>query len=166
VKTILTSLVVVLATSSIFSSPKKQEAQRHSGWSVNVLSQIGHEPMASVELLLSEPSRLSANASPNCGIYVAQMTDRWSDPGIPPRSNKGELVSGFRFNGWMEDGKAKVTVWALLNAKGAIQPSLEDKDLTGQLVDTFVIEPGESKVINELGNFGVKPVELSITRIK
>ena len=122
--------------------------------------------MASFELPLSKPSVLGANTAPNCGIYVAQITKRWSDSKVSPRTAKGELVSGFRFNGWMENGKAKGMVWALVNPGTSTHASTDEKELTGELVDTFLIERGATKIINELLQYGTRPIELSVARRK
>ena len=88
--------------------------------------------MCSVGLPVSKPSVLGASSGPNCGIYVFEMTERWLDPKVPPCAPNGGLVSGFIFNGWMENGKAKVMVWALVNAKDATFASTDEKKLTGQ----------------------------------
>jgi len=66
----------------------------------------------------------------------------------------------------MEHGKAKVMVWALVNDKDAKDASTDEKKLTGQLVDTFLIQPGKSAVINRLRQYGAKPVEISIERTR
>jgi hypothetical protein len=162
-KMILAFLVTVLLVPALSSG---QNPAEQSGWSANVFSQPGHEAMASVGLLRNEPSVLRANSAPNCGIYAFQITERWSDPKTPPRAPNGGLVSEFIFNGWMEHGKAKVMVWALVNDKDATYASTDEKKLTGQLVDTYLIQPGKSAVINELRRYGAKPVEISIARTK
>ncbi len=163
-KMFLAFLLIVLLVPAVLSSGQNPGEQ--SGWSANVFSQAGHEAMASVGLLRNEPSVLGANSAPNCGIYVFQITERWSDPKTPPRAPNGGLVSGFIFNGWMEHGKAKVMVWALVNDKDAKDASTDEKKLTGQLVDTFLIQPGKSAVINRLRQYGAKPVEISIERTR
>src|SRR5260370_41357400 len=98
--------------------------------------------MGSLGLLRNQPLVSGAKRAPNCGVYVFQIAERWSDPKVPPRAPKGGLVSEFIFNGWMEHGKAKVIVWALVNDKDATDASTDEKKLTGQLVGTFLIEPG------------------------
>lgn len=163
-KMILAFLLTALAVPATLSSSQTQRSIEQSGWWANVLSQPEHEPMASVGLLRSKPSVLGANTGPNCGIYVFQLPDRWFDPKVPPRAPKGELVSGFVFNGWMENGKANVMVWALVNDKDSMYASTDAKKLTGQLVGTFQIERRRSVVINELRQYGTKPIELSIAR--
>ena len=165
-KMILAFLLTALAVPATLSSVQTQKSVNQSGWSANVLSQPGHETMCSVGLPLTKPAILGAISTPNCGIYVSQLPGRWSDPKVPPRAPKGELVSGFVFNGWMEEGKAKIMVWALVNAQDATFASTDDKDLTRQLVDTIFIEPGKSMVINELRQYGARPIELSIARTK
>jgi hypothetical protein len=163
-KMILAFLLTVLLVPAVLSSGQNPGEQ--SGWSANVFSQPGHAAMASVGLLRNEPSVLGANSAPNCGIYVFQITERWADPKTPPRAPNGGLVSGFILNGWMEHGKAKVLVWALVNDKHAKDASTDEKKLTGQLVDTFLIQPGKSIVINKLRQYGAKPVEISIERAR
>jgi hypothetical protein len=163
-KMILAFLLTVSLVPAVLSSGQNRGQQ--SGWSANVFSQPGHEAMASVGLLRGEPSVLGANSAPNCGIYVFQITERWSDPKTPPRAPNGGLVSGFIFNGWMEHGKAKVMVWALVNDMDARDASTDEKRLTGQLVDSFLIQPGKSVVISKLRQYGAKPVEISIERTR
>lgn len=85
---------------------------------------------------------------------------------VSPRTAKGELVSGFRFNGWMEIPKAKVMVWGFVNNKASTYASYDEKELAEELVDTFLIEPGATRLINELGQYGAKPIELSVARTK
>ena len=165
-KMILAFLLTVLVVPSMLSSVQSQKSAEPSGWSANVRSEPKHEGMCSTGLPLSKPSGLSAGTAPNCGIYVAEIAERWADPKVTPRAPTGGLVSGFRFNGWMENGKAKVMVWALVNDKDSTSASFDEKKLTGQLVDTFLIEPGSSVVINELRQYGAKPIELSITRTR
>jgi len=165
-KMILAFLLIALTVSATLSSVPTQKSVKDSGWSANVLSQPGHEAMCSVGLPLTKPSVLGAVNTPNCAIYVSQLPERWSDPKVPPRALKGEFVSGFIFSGWMEDGKAKIVIWALVNAQDATFASTEDKDLTRQLVDTIFIEPGKRMMINELRQYGAKPIELSIARTK
>ena len=57
-------------------------------------------------------------------------------------------------------------VWALVNDKDATSASTDEKKLTGQLVETYLLEPGKSAVINELRRYGAKPVEISIARTR
>ena len=163
---ILAFLLTALVVPSILSSVQDQKSAEQSGWSANVRSESNHEGMCSAGLPLNKPSMLSVSTAPNCGIYVAQLTERWADPKVTPRAPTGDLVSGFRFNGWMENGKAKVMVWALVNDKDSTSASYDEKKLTGQLVDTFLIEPGSSVLVNELRRYGAKPIELSIARTK
>jgi hypothetical protein len=163
-KTILAFLFTALLVPAVLSSGQKPAEQ--SGWSANVFSRPGHEAMASVGLPLNQPWVVGAKSAPNCGIYVFQITERWSDPKTPPRAPNGGLVSEFIFNGWMVHGKAKVMVWALVNDKDATSASTDEKKLTGQLVETYLLEPGKSAVINELRRYGAKPVEISIARTR
>jgi hypothetical protein len=165
-KMILAFLLTALVVPSMLSSVQNQKGVGPSGWSANVRSELKHEGMCSAGLPLNKPSIRSVSTAPNCGIYVAQLTERWADPKVTPRAPTGGLVSGFRFSGWMENGKAKVMVWALVNDKDSTSASYDEKKLTGQLVDTFLIEPGSSVVIDELRQYGAKPIELSITRTK
>jgi hypothetical protein len=160
------AFLITLVVSATLSSVQTQTSLKQSGWSANILSQPGHEAICSVGLPLTKPSVLGDFSTPTCGIYVSQLPGRWSDPKVPPRAPKGELVSGFVFNGWMEEGKAKVMVWALVNAPDATFASTGDKDLTRQLVDIIFIEPGKSIMSNELRQYGAKPIELSIVRTK
>ncbi|MGZ8892713.1 MAG: hypothetical protein ACXW1R_07270 [Halobacteriota archaeon] len=165
-KMILAFLLMALLVPSILTSAQSQKSVGQSGWSANVRSEPKHEGLCSVGLPLDRPSMLGVTTAPNCGIYVAGLTERWADPKVPPSAQTGGLVSGFRFNGWMENGKAKVMVWALVNDKDSMSASYDEKKLTGQLVDTFLLEPGGSVVVNELRRYGAKPIELSITRTK
>jgi hypothetical protein len=165
-KMILAFLLTALVVPGSLSSVQTQKSAKQSGWSANVFSQPGHEAMASVGLLRNQPLLSGAKSAPNCGIYVFQITERWSDSKIPPRAPDGGLVSEFIFNGWMEHGKAKVMVWALVNDKDATDASTDEKKLTGHLVDTLLIEPGKSVVIDELRQYGAKPVEILIARTK
>jgi hypothetical protein len=162
----LAFLLTVLLVAAVLSSGQSLKGGDQSGWSANIFSQPGHEAMASVGLLRNQPLVSGAKVAPNCGVYVSQITERWSDPKIPPRRANGGLVSEFIFNGWMEHGKARVIVWALVNDKDATDASTDETKLTGQLVGTFLIEPGKSLVINEMRQYGAKPVEISIARTK
>jgi hypothetical protein len=165
-KMILAFLLTALLVPASLSSVQTQKRTEQSGWSANIFSQPGHEPMASVGLLRNQPLLSDAKSGPNCGIYVSQITERWLDPKIPPRAPKNGLVSEFIFKGWIEHGKAKVIVWALVNDKGATEASTDETKLTGQLVGTFQIELGKSVMINDLRQYGAKPVEISIARTK
>ena len=165
-KIILAFTLTALVVPATLSSVQNQKTAVQSGWSANVRSQPNHEGMCSTALPHNKPSILSVSTGPNCGIYVAQLTERWADPKVTPRAPTGGLVSGFRFNGWMENGKAKVMVWALVNDKDSTSASYDEKKLTGQLVDAFLIEPGSSVVINKLRQYGANPIELSIARTK
>ena len=165
-KMILAFLLTVLVVPSMLSTVQNQKSAEQSGWSANVRSEPKHEGMCSTGLPANKPSILSVSTAPNCGIYVAQLTERWADPKVTPRAPTGGLVSGFRFNGWMENGKARVMVWALVNDKDSTSASYDEKRLTGQLVDTFLLEPGSSVVINKLRQYGANPIELSIARTK
>jgi hypothetical protein len=163
-KMILAFVLTALVVPASLSSVKTQKSAEQSGWSANVFSQPGHEVMASVGLLRTQPLVSAAKSGPNCGVYVFQITERWLDPKIPPRAPNGGLVSEFIFKGWMEHGKAKVIVWALVNDKDATDASTDEKKLTGQPVDTLLIEPGKSVMVNGLLQYGAKPVEVSIAR--
>jgi len=165
-KMILAFLLTALLGPSFSSSVQNKKNTRQSGWGAHVLSQPKHERICSIGLPLTKPSILDVTAAPNCGIYVADLAERWADPKAPPRAQTGGLVSGFSFSGWMENGKAKVLVWALVNDKNSTSATYDEKELTGQLIDTFVIEPGSSLIINELRQYGAKPIEISISRIK
>ena len=165
-KILLVFLLAALLAPRTLSSAQNPLTLEQSAWSARVASVPGHQEMASFCLPLSKPFVLGANSAPNCGIYVAQIAERWTDSRVSPRTARGELVSGFRFNGWMENGKAKVMVWALVNTVSSTHDSIDEKDLTGELVDTFLIEPGATKIINELLQYGTKPIEISVARSK
>lgn len=106
-------LGVLLTVCVVPSLTASQGRVARSGWLLSVAALPGPKPICRTELQPSKPADVGANTSPNCGISVGQITERWVDSKLPPRTPKGELVSGFRFHGWMENGKAKVTVWAL-----------------------------------------------------
>jgi hypothetical protein len=164
-KILFAFLLIALVVPSIFSV-QAQNSVEQSGWSANVLSRPAREEMASVGLPLLKPSGLSARTAPNCGIYVADIAERWADPKVPPRAPTGGLVSGFIFNGWMEHGKARVMVWALVNDKAATSASYDEKKLSELLVGTFLLERGSRIVVNELRQYGARPVEIAIARTK
>jgi hypothetical protein len=86
--------------------------------------------------------------------------------GFAPCSPNGELVSGFKFAGWMEGGKAKVIVWALLNNKDAEFATTDEEKLQGQLIDAYLIDPGEKLKLKDMERYGVKPVDLVISRTR
>jgi hypothetical protein len=137
-----------------------------SSWSATISSQGNHESLCSAALPSIKPLLMNSRTAPNCGIYVFQTAERWSDSNTAPRAPKGELVTGFRFSGWVENGKAKIFVWALLNREDAQYAKVQDQQLTQQLVDTLVMTPGRTVVIAAFKRYGVKPVEVSVSRTK
>lgn len=157
--------VTVLTYFAPAMSGATQTPIARTGFSVAVTSQSEGQ-MASTELSVNKPKSLGFNIGPNCGIYVAQLSRRWMDSKQPPRAPSGELVSGFRFAGWMEGRKAKVIVWALLNDKGAEYAATDEKKLQGQLIETYLIEPGEKLRLKDMERYGVKPVDLVISETR
>jgi hypothetical protein len=137
-----------------------------SSWSATISSQANHESLCSAALPSIKPLVMNSRTAPNCGIYVFQTADRWSDSKTTPRSSKGKLVTGFRFSGWVENGKAKIFVWVLLNREDAQYAQVQEQQLTEQLVDTLVMKPGTTVVIHAFKRYGVKPVEVSVSRTK
>jgi hypothetical protein len=66
----------------------------------------------------------------------------------------------------VENGKAKIFVWVLLNREDAQYAQVQEQQLTEQLVDTLVMKPGTTVVIHAFKRYGVKPVEVSVSRTK
>jgi hypothetical protein len=161
-------LTIVLALSVLaYFTPAindtTQSPPAESDLSVAVVSPSEGQQCSTTLLPPVKPTNLDFNVGPSCGIHVAQISRRWADPRVPPRSPKGELVSGFKFNGWVEDGKAKVAVWILLNPKDATFATTDDKKLKVELINTYLIESGEKLRLNEVESYGVKPIDLVIT---
>jgi hypothetical protein len=162
--TIILALAMLAFFTATMSNARQLPAAR-SDFSVAVVSP-SEGRMCYTELSAVKSINLDLNTGPNCGIYVAQISQRWADSKVPPRSPRGELVSGFKFTGWMEGGKAKVAVWALLNPKEATFATTDEKKLSGQLIDTYLIDPGEKLRLRDIESYGTKPIDLVITTRK
>src|SRR5437763_45892 len=118
-RSILAAVFTMFLVTAFAATTVGQKTSQTSSWSASISSQANHESLCSAALPSVKPLPISSRTGPNCGIYVFQTTDGWSDPKNAPRSPKGELVTGFRFNGWIENGKANMFVWAMLNREDA-----------------------------------------------
>lgn len=157
---VLVGFFAVLASSSIVSG---QTTSGKGIWSATISTQGGQERICVTALLPVKQVPITSRTEPNCGVYVFQTTERWLESFAAPRSPEGALVTGFRFNGWIEDGKAKIFVWALVNDKNSGYGSVEEEKLTPQLVESLLVKPGKTVVLGSFRKYGVKPMTMSVS---
>ena len=112
------------------------------------------------------PAEKQHPKGPYVGVWVAGLKGRWISPERAPQTRDGQLISGFKFYGWLEGDAAKVLVLAQVNEKTATYAATDGKRLREVVLDTYVIKPGQSVRIREMAGMGVKPLELRVTRIR
>lgn len=112
-----------------------------------------------VSLFMNDELKGAFTVTPARVVFGGPTITVWNT--APLFAPEGRTISGFRFSGWKEGGRAKIGAWALVNPAGVPAIAM-DVDHHEVLLDTWIADVGDDIVVEPMRALGTEPVVLRV----